>query len=201
LRHQLTSSSDPGSTPARTMAAARSAYSALWCWAFVWARAREGGACGSHRTRAVAPGALLSSMASVASSSRTSPGKVLFFGCSGASRAASPHRAPDHPRHPIEPPASPWPDLRPSASSALPSPRRDRHRLGEDRQPSSRCGRDVGISVRAGSISSLVCVSRRPGPRLARPMRGGSGWAGTAPGAFACGRSRKFRGCIAELAR
>ena len=35
------------------------------------------------------PVALASSMASAASSSRTSPGKVLFFGCSGASRWAS----------------------------------------------------------------------------------------------------------------
>jgi hypothetical protein len=39
----------------------------------------------SGRSR-VAPA---SSMASAASSSRTSPGKVLFFGCSGASRAVS----------------------------------------------------------------------------------------------------------------
>jgi hypothetical protein len=33
VHHQLTSSSKPGSTPARTIAAACSACLALWCWA------------------------------------------------------------------------------------------------------------------------------------------------------------------------
>jgi hypothetical protein len=121
VRHQLTSSSTPGSTPARTIAAARSAYSALWCWALVWARSsarwRLRMPSNSRGCSRLAP---LSSMASAASSSRPHRGRCCSSGAAARGVRRS-RRAPDRRRYPTAPPRSPLPGPRPWVPSSSPS--------------------------------------------------------------------------------